>query len=339
LDYQRAGNNAPSVITAITAKLPIYSSDIYYRDRIGNISTSTCRPSRDGKTLEVDIQPRFPLFGGWKIEFYIGYVVPIQKVLSYNGKKKYKLNYKFGTPFDNTIIMDYTLKVILPEGSSDITHNIPFEVDSIQHENLKTFLDVTGRNVLVIKKKNVVDEQSNLDFQVDYQFPLIDQLRKPLWVVGFIFILCLTFIISVRVDLTIVTGKQTFKQQQELKVKEILEKFIEKNSDLEDLLDNLMNYPPEDFTSAESKKNELENNIEQILSELKDTPAEQYNKTKLIQSKEKAKYDLVKKYVSLAKSSSNNPSNEKSLSAIYENFDNLTKEIFSEVEEIKMFLV
>jgi hypothetical protein len=47
--------------------LPGDAQDIYYRDEIGNISTSNvaARQSR----LEVELRPRFPLFGGWHTNY------------------------------------------------------------------------------------------------------------------------------------------------------------------------------------------------------------------------------------------------------------------------------
>ena len=44
--------------------------DIYYRDIIGNITTSNVRRQSDG--VNVELTMRFPMMGGWKTEFYWG---------------------------------------------------------------------------------------------------------------------------------------------------------------------------------------------------------------------------------------------------------------------------
>lgn len=44
---------------------PSSASALYFRDEIGNVSTSAVRRLRD--KLEVRMQPRFPLFGGWQV--------------------------------------------------------------------------------------------------------------------------------------------------------------------------------------------------------------------------------------------------------------------------------
>ena len=54
--------------------LPASAADVYYRDEIGNISTSNLLALDD--SVELEIRPRFPLFGGWQTRFYVGYNVP-----------------------------------------------------------------------------------------------------------------------------------------------------------------------------------------------------------------------------------------------------------------------
>src|ERR1700761_2673872 len=45
-----------------------------FSDTNGNISTSAMRVHKD--LVELDLRPRFPLFGGWKTHYTIGYNVP-----------------------------------------------------------------------------------------------------------------------------------------------------------------------------------------------------------------------------------------------------------------------
>jgi len=49
----------------LAAVLPRGAHSLYFRDEIGNVSTSHVRHFRD--KLEVALLPRFPLFGGWSV--------------------------------------------------------------------------------------------------------------------------------------------------------------------------------------------------------------------------------------------------------------------------------
>ena len=65
--------------------LPVSARDVYYRDEIGNISTSNLREIDD--QMELELRPRFPLFGGWKTHYYIGYNVPSYQYLYSQGQR------------------------------------------------------------------------------------------------------------------------------------------------------------------------------------------------------------------------------------------------------------
>ena len=64
--------------------LPASARDVYYRDEIGNISTSNMLSLED--SVEVELRPRFPLFGGWQTRYYTGYNVPAYEYLFSRGK-------------------------------------------------------------------------------------------------------------------------------------------------------------------------------------------------------------------------------------------------------------
>ena len=91
------------------------ASDVYYRDDIGNISTSALRFLDD--SVEVELRPRFPLFGGWKTHYLLGYNVPSYEYLFSKGDN-FVLNMRLiDHIFDDMLVEDFTLKIILPEGS------------------------------------------------------------------------------------------------------------------------------------------------------------------------------------------------------------------------------
>ena len=65
--------------------LPTSSKDVYYRNDIDNISTSHMKVMDD--SVELDLRPRFPLFGGWKTHYLIGYNVPPYEYFFNSGDK------------------------------------------------------------------------------------------------------------------------------------------------------------------------------------------------------------------------------------------------------------
>lgn len=61
---QDARRHGAAAVRDLQAVLPRSAHSLYFRDEIGNISTSAVRRLRD--KLDVRLQPRFPLFGGWQ---------------------------------------------------------------------------------------------------------------------------------------------------------------------------------------------------------------------------------------------------------------------------------
>jgi oligosaccharyltransferase complex subunit alpha (ribophorin I) len=173
LDYMRSNNNAPGVFRSLNARIPIEATDIYFRDRIGNISTSTVNPKRQDKVTELELIPRFPLFGSWQTAFHFGYNIPIvppknsstdHTFLSTDASdsSRFILAASFGCPVEIATVDEMTLRVILPEGATQIDFSAPFAVESVSMEVQKSYLDTAGKPVLVIKKKNVIDEHNQI---------------------------------------------------------------------------------------------------------------------------------------------------------------------------------
>ena len=93
------------------------------------------------------------------------------------------------------------VKVVLPEGSKDPTVEIPFEVK--QHLEIKySYLDVVGRTVVVLEKRNAVPEH-NTPFQVYYRFNPIFMLAEPLMLVSAFFLFFVASVAYLHIDLSI----------------------------------------------------------------------------------------------------------------------------------------
>ncbi|XP_042939754.1 dolichyl-diphosphooligosaccharide--protein glycosyltransferase subunit 1A-like isoform X2 [Carya illinoinensis] len=199
LDYQaRPHVRGASAIRHLVAKLPPRAHSIYYRDEIGNISTS--KLWGDPKKTELVIEPRYPMFGGWRTAFTIGYGLPLQDFLFHSEGKRY-LNISFGSPINEVVIDTLIVKVVLPEGSADISVSAPFPVKQGQ-ETKFSHLDVVGRPVIVLEKTNVVLEH-NQHFQVYYKFSSLSMFGEPLMLISGFFFLFVACIIYMHADLSI----------------------------------------------------------------------------------------------------------------------------------------
>ncbi|KAH7537433.1 hypothetical protein FEM48_Zijuj03G0092300 [Ziziphus jujuba var. spinosa] len=160
-------SGAPS-FRNLLARLPPRVHSVYYRDDIGNISSSHLRTDYQKELTrkqgfhmsELEIEPRYPLFGGWKATFVIGYGLPLQDFLFESSEGTRYLNFSFGCFLVDTVVDKLIVKVVLPEGSKDPSPVVPFAVEQ-RLETKYSYLDVVGRTVVVLEKKNVVPEHNN----------------------------------------------------------------------------------------------------------------------------------------------------------------------------------
>lgn len=215
-EYQRETVNMGSVKSFKTI-LPASASDVYYRDEIGNISTSHLSVLED--SIEVDLRPRFPLFGGWKTHYVLGYYVPTYEYL-FNSGENYALKIRFVDHiFDDSVVEDAVVKVILPEGAKDIQLKLPYPIERRANQLHYTYLDTIGRPVVTLHKKNLVENHIQ-DFEVHYKYEKLLMLQEPLLVVLALYLLFIMCIIYVRMDFTIAHDPQ---KESRLKVSGILE--------------------------------------------------------------------------------------------------------------------
>uniref|UniRef100_A0A3B3V5E5 Dolichyl-diphosphooligosaccharide--protein glycosyltransferase subunit 1 n=1 Tax=Poecilia latipinna TaxID=48699 RepID=A0A3B3V5E5_9TELE len=188
-DYQRQSDSGISSVKSFKTILPASAQDVYYRDEIGNISTSHLQVLDD--SVEVEVRPRFPLFGGWKTHYIIGYNLPSYEYL-YTLGEQYALKMRLVDHVYDDQVIDYmTVKIILPEGAKNIHVDTPYKIDRMPNQLHYTYLDTFGRPVLVATKNNLV-EQHIQDFVVHYTFNKILMLQEPLLVVGAFYILFFT---------------------------------------------------------------------------------------------------------------------------------------------------
>ncbi|XP_073987728.1 dolichyl-diphosphooligosaccharide--protein glycosyltransferase subunit 1 [Rhodnius prolixus] len=199
-DFQREAHSGLSSVKSFKTVLPAAATDAYYRDEIGNISTSHMRIMSD--SVELDLRPRFPLFGGWKTHYVLGYNVPSYEYL-YHAGDQYKLKMRvLDHVFDDMMVDELITKIILPEGSENIHLTLPFPMIRLPDSRHSTYLDTKGRPVISVTKQNLVENHIQ-QFELDYVFPRVLMLQEPLLVAFAFYILFLLVIIYVRLDFAI----------------------------------------------------------------------------------------------------------------------------------------
>ena len=108
-----------TAIKELRFPLKVGSLTPYFTDVIGNVSTSRFRSNRREANLE--IKPRYPIFGGWNYPFRVGWDADINKFLrKIGGGDSYVLNVPFLEGPKQPEGMEYEhieLRVILPEGA------------------------------------------------------------------------------------------------------------------------------------------------------------------------------------------------------------------------------
>ena len=105
----------------LSAKYPWYIQNLYFHDYIGNISSTNA--VREEEHVEVDFEPRFPICGGWKTDWNLGYKMPTKYHMTRESEKDnlYTLEVPFLHQYDVLLAENYTVEIILPYGASDIT--------------------------------------------------------------------------------------------------------------------------------------------------------------------------------------------------------------------------
>eukprot|EP00002_Diphylleia_rotans_P004522 TRINITY_DN1335_c0_g1_i1.p1 TRINITY_DN1335_c0_g1~~TRINITY_DN1335_c0_g1_i1.p1 ORF type:complete len:612 (-),score=130.83 TRINITY_DN1335_c0_g1_i1:564-2399(-) len=210
-DFQRDRDAYRFAVRRLHTKLPNYVSDMYYRDAIGNISTSHVYQGKEHTSVE--LTPRFPLLGGWKVDFTWGYSVPISRAVVYNtGSNRYRASIPFNIPFD--IPADHiTTKILLPEGATNIKVEADSKIKRLADSLAILNLEIDGRPVLTFEASNVVADE-NLSIRVYYDFSPSTLLIKPILATAGFFTVFVVVIILLRIDLTVGVSAAEHQAQQ-----------------------------------------------------------------------------------------------------------------------------
>jgi oligosaccharyltransferase complex subunit alpha (ribophorin I) len=116
---QQYYNPSTTAVKDLKFPLRIGSLTPYFTDVIGNVSTSRFRSNKREANLE--LKPRYPVFGGWNYPFRVGWDADSKRFLrKVSGGDRYVLNVPFLEGPKQAEGIEYKhieLRVILPEGA------------------------------------------------------------------------------------------------------------------------------------------------------------------------------------------------------------------------------
>ena len=153
---------------SLNVPLKIGSLDPYFTDDIGNVSTSRYRSN--AKEANLELKPRYPVFGGWKYSFRIGWNESLKNFLR---KLKTGEGYVLKVPFlegprmgEGVSYEKVEVRVILPEGATNVKFETAVPLVAEEITSHKTFMDTLGRTTLKLTAMNVIDGSRDQDLIV-----------------------------------------------------------------------------------------------------------------------------------------------------------------------------
>ncbi|KAF2834856.1 Ribophorin I [Patellaria atrata CBS 101060] len=202
-------NPATSALKELRIPLKVGAANAYFIDDIGNVSTSNFRADR--REANLALRPRYPVFGQWKYKFRVGWDADLS---AYLRKLKTGERYILKIPFlegpsarEGIEYKEVQIRVILPEGATNINFNSPLPIVSNTTSLHRTFLDTKGRSVLTINARNLVDDLRDRELIVTYDYPWTAAFMKPLGIfAAFLSLFAAIYVLS-SLDVSIASRK------------------------------------------------------------------------------------------------------------------------------------
>ncbi|KAJ3563847.1 hypothetical protein NP233_g8674 [Leucocoprinus birnbaumii] len=219
VEYQQLayyGNPTPHILHSLRVDLPPGISNVYYYDLVGNVSTSRLneapavpkgQPVKQPSVLEM--KPRYPLLGGWNYTFTLGWDADLAHVAGYNKSSgEYTVEVPVMTAIPGAVVNNLEVKVVLPEGATDIEVVTPYPARAMWLDNHITYLDTIGRPAIMFEYKDLTIRHAQ-NIYVVYKLSAKDHFRKPVVVTAVFFGLFIFTAVVRRIDLTIHKKQKT----------------------------------------------------------------------------------------------------------------------------------
>ena len=181
----------PATFALKEFKIPLSpgARDAYFVDDVGNVSTSRFRPGdvAKGRKAMLELTPRYPVFGGWRYKFKIGWDRDARDHLRKTSSGEHILRVPFleGPRTNDGIYYERVkLRVILPEGAKNVRWETSVPVEESSESIHRTFMDTIGRTSLHLTARNLCDDWTERDLVVLYEYPAGAAWRKPLTIIA-----------------------------------------------------------------------------------------------------------------------------------------------------------
>eukprot|EP01054_Gregarina_sp_Poly1_P007104 Gregarina_sp_Poly_1__7103@NODE_388_length_8987_cov_115_762892_g317_i0_p2_GENE_NODE_388_length_8987_cov_115_762892_g317_i0NODE_388_length_8987_cov_115_762892_g317_i0_p2_ORF_typecomplete_len594_score79_26Ribophorin_I/PF04597_14/4_4e47_NODE_388_length_8987_cov_115_762892_g317_i071208901 len=172
------------ILFTFDARVPRSASGFEYYDTIGNISTSHVTRRRD--EFLVELEPRYPLLGGWSFGWTLKYLIPDSSWIV-KSATTYSISIPWSAAVSGLWADTVTAQVILPPRSKIVNIVTPRkQLDSMQMLTTRRWLDLfTTRPVLQLQWFNVPMLPTNKDVllaQIQYTTdPFFATLLHAAW--------------------------------------------------------------------------------------------------------------------------------------------------------------
>ncbi|KAI0327775.1 oligosaccharyl transferase alpha subunit [Cubamyces sp. BRFM 1775] len=181
------GRPAPHMFSGVNLLLPPGVHSAYYYDLVGNVSTSHLRPipsvpkgANSNAHSVLELRTRYPVMGGWNYSFTLGWDSPLEDYAGYDKSTgKYIVGIPLITSVPTSVVNEAEIKIILPEGATDIDYFAPFPALSESMSTHITYLDTIGRPKITLKYRDLTDKHTGTIY-VTYKVPFRAHLQKPL---------------------------------------------------------------------------------------------------------------------------------------------------------------
>lgn len=180
------GNPDVTRIQDFVSTLPRHAFDIYLRDDIGMISSFTVDDS-DETRVEVNIRPRFVLYGGWKTDYELSYSLPVQPYLLHADDTFTLTLPLLDRVFPHLVVRDADVNLALPEGASFLSVDPGVDLENNSDHRYCYVFDTVCREVVSFKMHNLFHRHCDTEVHFTYVFSQYLLLSKPLTVAGFVF--------------------------------------------------------------------------------------------------------------------------------------------------------
>ncbi len=176
-DLTRAREARRGVVARLAAELPPGAEGPTFRDGIGNISTSVIVRTPAGR-VGVVLEPRYPLYGGWRATFSLGWRVPrAAAVLRAPGARRARLMAAVGPAVRELVVQDLRVRVLLPPGATDVRVECEAPHERIDGR-AATWLDFYGRPTVELRLRNFVPE-ADAQLEVSWRPSALASIQRP----------------------------------------------------------------------------------------------------------------------------------------------------------------